>query len=183
MGIGGFIAGIFLIPFAMVLLWKNEAKLVTFSKLLSEGRKAVKTLDCESPDDANEFDLAHMTGTTVNTEEIEDKDFGIKVPNSYRLKRKVEMYQWKEHVKTRPGRNNGGGGGDFNRKEYTYERVWSEEKISSANFAWSAFDHTNPDNEWPFTSQTQEAPVIKFGKFNLNASQISRLGVGRTETI
>ena len=97
-GIGEFIFGLFLIPFSMVMLWKNEAKLVTFMKLLTKGKEAVKTLDCENPDEANEFDLAHMTGTTVNTDEIEDKDFGIKVPNSYRLKRKVEMYQWKEHV-------------------------------------------------------------------------------------
>ena len=71
-GIGEFIFGLFLIPFSMVLLWKNEAKLVTYLKLLTKGKEAVKTLDCENPDDANEFDLAHMTGTTVNTDEIED---------------------------------------------------------------------------------------------------------------
>ena len=121
-----------------------------------------------------------MTGTTVNPEEIEDKDFGIKVSNSYRLKRKVEMYQWKEKCHHHHGNNNNG---DHNRKRYTYEKVWSEEKISSAGFAWSAFDHTNPDNEWPFTSQTLEAPNVKFGKFNLTANQISRLGTGRTQTV
>ena len=166
LGIGEFIFGLFLIPFSMVMLWKNEAKLVTYMKLLTKGKEAVKTLDCENPDDANEFDLAHMTGTTVNTDEIEDKEFGIKVPNSYRLKRKVEMYQWKEHCKHNHGNNNNG----EHRKRYTYERVWSEEKISSAGFAWSAFDHTNPDNEWPFTSQTLEAKEVKFGKFNLTAN-------------
>ena len=181
LGIGEFIFGLFLIPFSMVMLWKNEAKLVTYMKLLTKGQEAVKTLDFENPDDANEFDLAHMTGTTVNTDEIEDKEFGIKVPNSYRLKRKVEMYQWKEHVEY--GARDRNGNEDRNARDYTYEKVWSEEKISSAGFAWSAFDHTNPDNEWPFTSQTLEAKEVKFGKFNLTANQISRLGAGRTQNV
>ena len=72
MGIGGFIAGLFLIPFALVLLWKNEQKLVTFSKVVSEGRTAVHTIDCDNPDGANEFKLVHMKGTAVNNDEIED---------------------------------------------------------------------------------------------------------------
>ena len=76
----------------MVMLWKNEAKLVAYMKLLTKGQEAVKTFDHEDPDDANEFELALLNGTTVNTEDIEDKEFGIKVSHSYRLKRKVEMY-------------------------------------------------------------------------------------------
>ena len=35
LGIGEFIFGLFLIPFSLVMLWKNEAKLVTFMKLLT----------------------------------------------------------------------------------------------------------------------------------------------------
>ena len=92
LGIGGFIAGCCLIPFALVLLWKNEKKLVTFSKFMNEGRKAVREINCENVDDANELELVHMTGTAINIVELVDQDFGIKVPNSYRLKRKVEMY-------------------------------------------------------------------------------------------
>ena len=45
---------------------------MTFSKVVSEGRTAVQTIDCESPDDKNEFKLVHMTGTAVNNEELED---------------------------------------------------------------------------------------------------------------
>ena len=66
-GIGGFFFGCTLIPFALVLLWKNEAKVVTFAKCISEGRKAcLANMDSEDPDDANEFELVHLNGTTEN---------------------------------------------------------------------------------------------------------------------
>ena len=91
-GIGEFILGCFMIPFALVMLWKNEKKVVTFAKCMDQGRDLVRSADCEDPDDANEFELVHLTGTTVNKLEIVDNEFGITVNNSYRLKRKVEMY-------------------------------------------------------------------------------------------
>ena len=81
-----------LIPFSLVLLWKNEKKVVTFAKCMTEGRKQVRTVEAEDPDDTNEYELVHVTGTTVNNQEIVDNDFGIVAHNSYRLKRKVEMY-------------------------------------------------------------------------------------------
>ena len=66
-GIGGFFAGCTLIPFALVLLWKNEAKVVTFAKCISDGRKAcLQNMDPEDPDEANEFELVHLNGTTEN---------------------------------------------------------------------------------------------------------------------
>ena len=40
----------------------------------------------------NEFELVHLTGTAVNNTEIVDNDFGIVAHNSYRLKRRVEMF-------------------------------------------------------------------------------------------
>ena len=45
---------------------------MTFSKVVSEGRTAVHTIDCDNPDGANEFKLVHMKGTAVNNDEIED---------------------------------------------------------------------------------------------------------------
>ena len=92
LGIASFIFGCFAIPFALVMLWKNEKKIVTFAKCMELGKQAVKTVDCDDPDDANEYELVHMTGTSVNAVEIVDNEFGIVAHNSYRLKRKVEMY-------------------------------------------------------------------------------------------
>ena len=91
-GFGRFIAGCFLIPFSLVLLWKNEGKCVTFAKCMTEGRKLVRTVEADDVDEANEYELVHVSGTTVNSTELIDNDFGIVAYNSYRLKRKVEMY-------------------------------------------------------------------------------------------
>lgn len=33
-----FVVGLILIPFAIVMLWKNEKKLVTFRKCMGQGR-------------------------------------------------------------------------------------------------------------------------------------------------
>ena len=95
-GIASFIAGCLAIPFALVALWKNEKKIVTFTKCIELGKEAVRTVDNDDPDDANEFELVHLTGASVNSVEIVDNDFGIVAHNSYRLKRKAEMYQWRE---------------------------------------------------------------------------------------
>ena len=51
----------------------------------------------------------------MNKEIITDPDFGIDASDSYRLKRKIEMYQYRERVSERDGR-----------KHYTYEGIWSE---------------------------------------------------------
>ena len=147
-----------MIPFALVLLWKNEKKVVTFAKCMDQGRKFVRSVDCEDPDDANEFELVHLTGETVNNVQIVDNDFSLLANNSYRLKRKVEMYQWRETmtVDQRDGSKN-----------YSYESVWCEEKIDSDSF--NNREYQNPPNDWPYRSQSFEASNVTLGKFRLRA--------------
>ena len=115
----------------------------------------------------NEFELVHLTGTAVNNTEIVDNDFGIVAHNSYRLKRKVEMFQWREICKT-----------ENSQKKYIYDRVWSETRIPSESFAENG--HNNPSNSWPFHSNTFEASNVSLGKFSLRPDQILRLGRGQT---
>lgn len=62
----------------------------------------MRSVQTDDPDEANEMELVHLTGQTVNNVEIVDTDFGIVAHNSYRLKRKVEMYQWQE-IATKSG--------------------------------------------------------------------------------
>ena len=112
-----------------------------------------------------------MTGTSVNAVEIIDNDFGVVAPNSYRLKRKVEMYQWRE-----VRRDHG------DRAEFTYETVWSETKIESGSFHDHA-QHTNPSHTWPFASRTFEATNVTLGKFRLRPDQVLRLGRGQTQKV
>ena len=52
--------------------------------------------DVKAPLEENELCLVHTKGCSVNEEVLEDKEFGVQVANSYRLNRKVEMFQWVE---------------------------------------------------------------------------------------
>ena len=141
-----FCFGCVLIPLALVILWKNEKKVVMFAKCMDQGRELVQNGDCEDPDDANELVLVHLTGTTENKQEIKDNELDVSVNNSYRLKRKVEMYQWSETVR-QDGKDHNGN----TRKSYTYASVWDENKIESSAFNES-HSHANPTNEWPYKS-------------------------------
>ena len=71
-GIGSFVVGCMMIPFSLVLLWKNEKKLVTYAKVINQAREECRTIDADAPDGANELKLVHCMGTTENAEEIAD---------------------------------------------------------------------------------------------------------------
>ena len=141
LGIGSFIFGCILIPFSLVLLWKNEKKLVTFAKMNEEAREECITIDADSPKDENDYKLVHCIGTAVNAEEITDQAFGATCENSYRLVRTVEMYQVNENVTEREE-------GDKTIKEYNYEYGWYSHPIDSTNF--NDKEKKNPSNAWPF---------------------------------
>ena len=90
--IGEFIVGCIMIPFSLVFLWKNEKKLVTYSKVISYAKSIVKTISVENPYDENDLCLVACQGKTVNEQDLNDYAFGVCVKNSYRLYRKVEMF-------------------------------------------------------------------------------------------
>ena len=140
-GIGSFFFGCILIPFSLVLLWKNEKKLVTFAKMNDEAREECTTIEADSPKDENDYKLVHCIGTTVNVQEITDQAFGATCENSYRLVREVEMYQIHETVTERKD-------GNSEIKEYNYEYGWYPHPINSANF--NDKSKKNPSNTWPF---------------------------------
>ena len=69
---GAFVLGCMMIPFSLVLLWKNEKKLVTYAKVIDEAKSECRTIDADSPADENDYKLVHCMGTTENNEEIID---------------------------------------------------------------------------------------------------------------
>ena len=75
-GLGSFFFGCTLIPFSLVLLWKNEKKIVTFAKLIYEARKECITVEADTPKDENDYKLVHCIGEAINKEEITDLAFG-----------------------------------------------------------------------------------------------------------
>lgn len=174
-GIGAFVAGCIMIPFSLVLLWKNEKKQVTYAKLVAVAKEECTTVEADSPDEANNYNLVHVTGTTENAEDITDHSFGCSVANSYRLVRTVEMYQWKETKTTTKN-------GDEETTVTEYDQGWFEYPISSSNFD-DQDGHENPSNEWPFKSETIDAQTVTMGKFRLNSTQVKTLGGQRDESL
>ena len=91
-GIAMMILGLFLLPLSQVMLWKNEKKAVTFARLIARAKKACISANCADPDDAHDLELVHISGTAFNNVNLCDRDFGVIAQDSYRLRRKVEMY-------------------------------------------------------------------------------------------
>ena len=85
--------GLILIPFSQVILWKNEGRAVSFSRLFNHARNACIKIDPIQPiNEEHEFQLVHMSGKVHNEVNLCDRDFGVVAQDSYRLKRKVEMF-------------------------------------------------------------------------------------------
>ena len=97
-----------------------------------------------------------------------DMQFGVHVANCYRLKRKVEMYQWFERTETQEIN------GEM-QTVITYDKDWFEYPIDSQKFARPE-NVSNPTQSWPYKSKTYEAKNVTMGMFRLNEDQIARLG-------
>lgn len=159
-----------MIPLSLVCLWKNEKKIVTYHRVIVKAQKACKSVEMDQVKDENDFELVHCKGKSRNDKTIEDHEFDVKAPNSYRLVRTVEMYQTKETV-TETRRDN-----DRVDRTYHYKDDWFEHPISSANFSDPSKRNNNPSNTWPFFSKKYEAECVQLGEYIMTAAQCAKLG-------
>ena len=168
--LGGAIKGIFvgmiMVIAAFPLLFWNEGRAVKTAKSLDEGAGAVVTTLSEKVDPAKEGKLVHITGRAKSTETLSDPVFGVSA-NAIALKRKVEMYQWKESSKSET--KNKLGGGTETVTTYTYAKEWSESLQDSSKFK-NKQGHNNPAS-LPQKSEKWTAAKVTLGAYTLNASQ------------
>ena len=82
--------GAILVPVALFLIWINERKIVKYEERMAYAKKTIVT-NAKEPFDEHELQLVHTVGNCENKRPIIDDEFSVKVPNSYRLKRVVEM--------------------------------------------------------------------------------------------
>ena len=127
----GIIFGIILFIAGFPLLWWNEGRSVSVYKTLKEVRTTLIPIDSSKVDPANDGKLVHLSGDTATPDILEDKNFNIS-ENAIRLRRKSEIYQYKERVETRKKKKLGGG--EETVKEYHYDKVWTDGPINSNNF-------------------------------------------------
>ena len=170
--IKGVLVGLVLVVVGAGVLFWNEGRAVKTAKDLAAGAKSVITVKSDAVVSANESKLVHTTATAATTQHLKDEQFAIAPKdNVLKLRRAVQMYQWKETEKTEKEKNIGGS--ETTKKTYTSRTTWSDELIDSGRFKQPA-DHVNPSS-MKFNSQTQAASPINAGAFVLAPELIAKI--------
>lgn len=154
---------------AFPVLFLNEGRAVKTEKSLEEGQGAVISVKSDAVDPANEKKLVHLSGPAATTETLADAEFGVSA-NAIKLRRSVEMYQWKEKEESKTEKSTGGS--STTTKTYTYDKDWSDDVISSADFHESG--HDNPGS-MPYASSEEVAQVVTLGAFQLTPSLVGQM--------
>lgn len=165
---GAALFGIILFLASFPLLWWNEGRAVDRMRDLEEGQAAAVAVQADSVDSANEGKLIHLSGEATTDEELADAKLGVKAVG-LRLRRVVEMYQWEEEKETKSRKKVGGG-----RKKtttYSYEKVWSDDVISSSDFKQQE-GHQNP-GAMPISTESWNAKIVTVGAFTLSDSLVA----------
>lgn len=167
--IKGLIVGLILIVVSFPVLFLNEGRAVKTQKTLEEGASSVVKVSAGAVESKNDGKLVYMTGNTEIPElAISDETFKVSAI-ALKLRRKVEIYQWKEEEKTETKKKIGGG--EERVTNYTYTKVWSDRPIDSANFNEKQ-KHANPE-----PALSEEEWVV--GKVDLGAFTLSSGLVGQ----
>lgn len=166
----GIVVGIVLIIVGIALLFWNEGRAVKTYNTLKEGQGLVVDVASDTVDAANNGKLVHLTADAVTDETLVDQGFGVSA-NAIRLRRDVEMYQWKETEKSESRKKLGGG--EETVTTYTYTKGWSGMLNDTANFKEPS-GHENP-SEFPYGQMTLDAEQVVVGAFYLSPELISQL--------
>jgi hypothetical protein len=151
--------GIFLISLALFLLYANESRSDHREKVLKQGEKAAISITSDLRDWNNNRKLVHTSGLATTEDILVDPEFGIKAVGIH-LKRRVQVYQWKESRRTHVQKLS-----DGTEKEvttYTYRKVWSEGLYDSTFFKQKQY--RNPKSV-AFQSIIYNAKSMSLGGF------------------
>ena len=166
----GILAGLILFVLSFALLFWNEGRAVKRHKTLKEGGGAVVSITCDSVDEANNGQLVHVTGRADTDARLTDPVFGVSV-DALKLKRIVEMYQWKETSERKTQKKIGGGSETVT--TYSYTKAWSIAPIRSSDFR-KPEGHGNPGT-MPYESLEQSAQKVTLGAYVLSPSLVGMI--------
>jgi hypothetical protein len=166
----GIIVGLVLFIAAFPVLFWNEGRAVRRYQTLNEGAGSVISLPAARVLSEYDGKLVHVTGKAVTDEIVTDPEFEVAV-NAIKLKRKVEMYQWKENKQRKTQKKLGGGKKTVT--TYSYSKSWSSNLIHSDNFKKPG-GHQNPDS-MPYQSEEFVASEVSLGEFTLSRSLIGKI--------
>jgi hypothetical protein len=191
--ISRFGAGVLLFLVAAVIIGANEFQNARTVKLIRECATSVASIPNTPVNAANESRLVHTTGEAALGKTMIDEELGLSF-EALRVRRKVEMYQWKEEEKTRTAettverteKTEAVGKGKKKKEEPTvetttstkkehytiYPKTWSEEAIDSSRFK-DAEHHENPAME--LKSGVLTAQQARLGNFSVNERLLEKL--------
>ncbi|WP_442509755.1 TMEM43 family protein [Novipirellula sp. SH528] len=169
--IKGIVIGGLLFLVSFPLLFWNEGRAVRTAKGLKEGAGAVVRVDSDAPDASHEGQFVHVSGEAHSSEQLTDDAFAINF-EGIRLERNVEMYQWDEDADRKTKKKLGGG--TTTTTTYSYEKVWSDHLIDSADFKESG--HNNPP-QMPFQNHVAQAKDVVLGGFRLSRSLVNQINL------
>jgi len=147
-----------LIFIGIIFLFINESSYIKQIENYYKVGGEATVINPNSPNPANNNKLVYASGTITPASETKDEVLEVST-NSLRLKRKVEVYQWKES----PSQTN---------QPSTYDMVWNDAPIDSNKFVDR--DKTNP-KEFLYRQEEFSNPSLKFGALGLNGQYISKL--------
>lgn len=167
--IKGVLFGLLLIVVSFPVLFLNEGRAVKTSKSLEEGEKSVVAVSAETVTAENDGKLVYLTGDTKVEGVLTDPDFPVSAA-AVKLRRKVEMFQWKENQKTETKKKLGGG--EETVTTYSYEKVWSDKAIDSSRFhKKQGYENPKPALE----NKLALADPVTLGAFKLSPGLVRKI--------
>lgn len=166
----GLIVGLLMVPAAIVLLCWNEGRAVEASSALDRSLRQVVEVSPDRVLPDNGGKLVHLVGEIVTSTPARDPAFDVGGEDLLRLRRTVEMYQWKEDENSTAQQSSGGS--EVTQTTYTYHRVWSEEPIDSGAFRHPQ-GHVNL--VMPMTSTTFDAQTATLGAYRVDPGVLDQI--------
>ncbi len=168
--IAGVFIGILLVPAAIALLYWNEGRTVAAISALNQGLHRVVEVTPDAVLPANDGKLVHLIGPVTTTTPARDAAFAVTGDGLLRLRRKVEMYQWKEDESAKAQQSMGGA--QTTQTTYSYHRIWSEAPIDSGAFHHPV-GHVNP--VMPMSSVTFDTPAATLGAYHIDRGVLDKI--------
>jgi len=168
----GALIGLVLVVASIVAIFWNEGRAIDTARALSEGAGAVVSVDAGAVDPANDGKLVHVAGAASATAPLADPQFPVKA-SGLKLRRAVEMYQWRQDERSET--RNKLGGGQETVTTYSYVREWKDGRNESSAFRRPE-GHVNPP--MAFSGRTFVAGDARLGAFSLGPDLIGMLGDG-----
>lgn len=168
--LGGILFGFIFFGLSFWLLWYNEGRAVRTAKGLKEGAEQVVSVTSDNIDPANNNMLIHFSGTAIPSDTLQDDLLNIRT-YGLKLKRNVEVYQWREKSESETKEKIGGA--EETVTTYSYDKVWSGSLISSSNFQEAG--HDNPTVKLVEDYYTAPA-AINIGAFTLSPALVGKIG-------